>query len=173
MAKIIEKVYETVLKEGKKILLEEGYTKMTLRLVASKANIATGTIYNYFPSKDVLVAKIMWEDWTALSNELLKELSTSNDAISGIEKIFMMLKKYTGIYELAWKEYGGSLSLQGDRHKILVKQLSSYIDDLFRKFDISNENNLSLFISEIILNAGSRDDVTFGDIKPFILKLLN
>ncbi len=173
MAKIIENVYETILQEGKKILLNEGYNKMTLRLVASKANIATGTIYNYFSSKDVLVSKIMWGDWIILNNELVKELKEVNDVISGIEKIFMMLKKYTDIYKLAWDDYGGSLSLQSNRHKILINQLSSYIDELFKRFDVSAIKNLSEFISEIVLNAGSRGDVYFDDIKPFISKLLD
>ncbi len=173
MAKIIENVYETILQEGKKILLNEGYNKMTLRLVASKANIATGTIYNYFSSKDVLVSKIMWGDWMILNNELVEELKEVNDVISGIEKIFMMLKKYTDIYKLAWDDYGGSLSLQSDRHKILINQLSSYIDELLKRFDVSTINNLSRFISEIVLNAGSRGDVYFDDIKPFISKLLD
>ena len=173
MAKIIENVYENVLKEGKKILLEEGYQKMTLRLVASKTNIATGTIYNYFPSKDVLVAKIMWEDWLLLSNKLNNDLANADNLVSGIESIFMMLKEYTSIYELCWKDYKGSIAFEGSRHNVLIKQLSDYLNALFKKFNVSTIDNLDIFLSEVILNGGSRDDVSFEDIKPFILKLLN
>ncbi len=173
MAKIIENVYENVLKEGKKILLEDGYQKMTLRLVASRANIATGTIYNYFPSKDVLVAKIMWEDWLLLSKKLNDDLANVSDLICGIERIFMMLKEYTSIYELCWKDYKGSIAFQGKRHNILIQQLSDYLNLLFKKFNVSTIDNLDIFLSEVILNGGSREDTTFDDIKPFILKLLN
>ncbi len=173
MAKIIENVEGTILEVGKKILLEEGYEKMTLRLVASKCNIATGTIYNYFSSKDVLVAKIMWGDWSSLISKLIPILENVNDVTSGIESIFMMLKRYTSIYEKAWKDYGGSYVLINQRHQILIKQLSDLIEKLFIKFNILNFNNLTIFLSEIILSAGIRDDVSFETIKPFVEKLLN
>ena len=66
MAKIIENLHSTILTVGKRILLEDGYEQMTLRRVAGECGIAAGTIYNYFPSKDILVATIMLEDWKVI-----------------------------------------------------------------------------------------------------------
>lgn len=171
MAKIIENLYENIQTVGKKILLEEGYNQMTLRLVASKCNIATGTIYNYFKSKDVLVATIMFKDWQELLDKTSPKLEKSKKAIDGLELIFNMIKDYTAIYQKAWIDYGGSLIGLKDRHSILIKQISDMINLVFNRFkiDVSSTN----FISEVLLYSAIREDVSFIDIRPFILKIMN
>ena len=171
MAKIIENLYENIQTVGKKMLLEEGYNQMTLRLVASKCNIATGTIYNYFKSKDVLVATIMFKDWQELLDKTSPKLEKSKKAIDGLELIFNMIKDYTAIYQKAWIDYGGSLIGLKDRHSILIKQISDMINLVFNRFkiDVSSTN----FISEVLLYSAIREDVSFIDIRPFILKIMN
>ena len=171
MAKIIENLYENIQTVGKKMLLEEGYNQMTLRLVASKCNIATGTIYNYFKSKDVLVATIMFKDWQELIDKTSPKLEKSEKAIDGLELIFNMIKDYTAIYQKAWIDYGGSLIGLKDRHSILIKQISDMINLVFNRFkiDVSSTN----FISEVLLYSAIREDVSFIDIRPFILKIMN
>ena len=171
MAKIIENLYENIQTVGKKMLLEEGYNQMTLRLVASKCNIATGTIYNYFKSKDVLVATIMFKDWQELIDKTSPKLEKSKKAIDGLELIFNMIKDYTAIYQKAWIDYGGSLIGLKDRHSILIKQISDMINLVFNRFkiDVSSTN----FISEVLLYSAIREDVSFIDIRPFILKIMN
>ena len=171
MAKIIENLYENIQTVGKKMLLEEGYNQMTLRLVASKCNIATGTIYNYFKSKDVLVATIMFKDWQELIDKTSPKLEKSKKAIDGLELIFNMIKDYTEIYQKAWIDYGGSLIDLKDRHSILIKQISDMINLVFNRFkiDVSSAN----FISEVLLYSAIREDVSFIDIRPFILKIMN
>ena len=171
MAKIIENLYENIQTVGKKMLLEEGYNQMTLRLVASKCNIATGTIYNYFKSKDVLVATIMFKDWQELLDKTSPQLEKSKKAIDGLELIFNMIKDYTAIYQKAWIDYGGSLIGLKDRHSILIKQISDMINLVFNRFkiDVSSTN----FISEVLLYSAIREDVSFIDIRPFILKIMN
>ena len=171
MAKIIENLYENIQTVGKKMLLEEGYNQMTLRLVASKCNIATGTIYNYFKSKDVLVATIMFKDWQELLDKTSPKLEKSKKAIDGLELIFNMIKDYTAIYQKDWIDYGGSLIGLKDRHSILIKQISDMINLVFNRFkiDVSSTN----FISEVLLYSAIREDVSFIDIRPFILKIMN
>lgn len=171
MAKIIENLYLKIQEVGKEILLEDGYNQMTLRLVASRCNIATGTIYNYFKSKDALVATIMFKDWQELLDKTGPKVENSKKAIDGLELIFNMIKDYTAIYQKAWIDYGGSLISLKDRHSILIKQISDMINLVFNRFeiDVSSAN----FISEILLYGAIREDVSFNDIKPFILKIMN
>ncbi len=171
MAKIIENLYDDIQEVGKKILLLEGYNQMTLRLVASRCNIATGTIYNYFKSKDELVATIMFKDWKDLLEKTSPKVEKVKEAIDGLELIFDMIKDYTAIYQKAWIDYGGSLVGMKDRHSILIKQISDLINPLFKRFAI-DESSIN-FISEILLYSAIREDVSFIDIKPFILKIMN
>ncbi len=171
MAKIIENLNSDIQTVGKKILLEDGYKQMTLRLVANKCNIATGTIYNYFKSKDALVATIMFKDWKDLLEQTSPKVTCAKKAIDGLELIFNMIKDYTSIYQKAWIDYGGSLIGLRDRHSILIKQISELINPLFNRFRI-DEASVS-FISEVLLYSAIREDVSFIDIKPFILKIMN
>ena len=167
MAKIIDNLYLDIQEVGKKILLEDGYKKMTLRLVAQKCNIATGTVYNYFKSKDQLVATIMFKDWKDMIENTIPKISNVECSIDGLKLVFNMIKDYTAIYQKAWLDYGGSLIGQDERHLILINQLNDLIKPLFSDCDSIN------FISEVLLYSGIRKDVSFDDIRPFILKIIN
>ena len=63
MPKIIENLREQLLAEAKKQTSEQGYAKTTIRSVAGACGVGIGTVYNYFESKDVLIASFMVEDW--------------------------------------------------------------------------------------------------------------
>ncbi len=169
MAKIIENVYDSVLKEGKYILLNEGYNKMTLRLVASKCNIATGTIYNYFKSKDELVATIMLEDWKKLlenTSPKIKHVKCIND---GLEIVFLMIKEYANMYQSIWIENNHSLITSNDKHTLLINQIKNLIKPL--KID-SDENSIT-FICEVLLNSAIRSDIAYENIRLYILKIID
>lgn len=172
MAKIIENLHSTILTVGKRILLEDGYEQMTLRRVAGECGIAAGTIYNYFPSKDILVATIMLEDWQRLLEKAKPELSQDETAIAGIERIFDIVREYTCIYQRVWDSYGGSMIISRERHGQLIAQLSGMVDNLLGRFGIECVPNPAEFIAEVILQAGIRRDVGFADIAPFISKIL-
>ena len=70
MPKIIENVREQLLSEAKKQIAEYGYSKTTIRSVAKACGLGTGTVYNYFPSKDMLIASVMAEDWMLCLKQL-------------------------------------------------------------------------------------------------------
>ena len=63
MPKILENVREQLLAEAMKQIKENGYKKLTIRSVAGACKLSVGTVYNYFESKDILVASFMLEDW--------------------------------------------------------------------------------------------------------------
>lgn len=171
MAKIIENINDNVLKEGKKILLEDGYQKMTLRLVASKCNIATGTVYNYFKSKDELVATIMLEDWMKLLEKTKPKLEQAKNMNDGFKMIFEMIHEYASIYHKIWLENNHSLITVTDKHTLLIHQIVELIEPLYIYF--KKDKSSITFISEVLLNSAIRDDVTYIDIKPYLLKIID
>jgi len=63
MPKIIENLKERLIDEARRQVEEDGYAAMTIRSVAKGCGVGIGTVYNYFPSKDTLVATFMLEDW--------------------------------------------------------------------------------------------------------------
>ena len=56
MPKLLENIRTQLLAEAQKQVAERGYAKTTIRSVADACGIAAGTVYNYFSSKEMLVA---------------------------------------------------------------------------------------------------------------------
>ena len=63
MPKIIENLKDRLIAETQKQLEENGYSGVTIRSVAKGCGVGVGTVYNYFPSKEALVANHLLEDW--------------------------------------------------------------------------------------------------------------
>lgn len=63
MPKIIQNLESRLIEEARKQIEEVGYSGMTIRSVAKACEVGVGTVYNYFSSKDDLVATYMLSDW--------------------------------------------------------------------------------------------------------------
>ena len=87
---------EKILKESRDLVAEEGLDALSIRKLAKKCDLAVGTIYNYFSSKDDLMISTIesvWEDifriedYDQKANDFLKYLSDIFTHLSlGIEK---------------------------------------------------------------------------------------
>lgn len=174
MAKVIENLHERIKDAGKKMLLEDGYEKMTLRRVALECGIGLGTTYNYFPSKEMLVASIMLEDWQALLGRTKPVIEEADCALSGLEKIFLMVREYTELYQQVWDSYGGAMIISKERHTLLIRQLSELVSSVLERFGVqSTIPGTEEFMAETILSAGIRKEVSFERIAPFLNKIMN
>ena len=74
MSRIIENPEQLILNGAKEILYNEGLEKFSMRTLSKKCNIALGTIYNYYSTKEDLIVELMTDYW---KNNLyvLKDLS--------------------------------------------------------------------------------------------------
>ena len=69
MPKIINKLEENILAAARRLVAEQGYAAVTMRAIAKECGIAVGTFYNYYPSKDAMLAACLLHDWqTALAS---------------------------------------------------------------------------------------------------------
>ena len=63
MPKIIENLKDRLLTEARQQLEQGGYEAVTIRSIAKSCGVGVGTVYNYFPSKEALIATHLLEDW--------------------------------------------------------------------------------------------------------------
>lgn len=63
MPKIINNLEDRLIAEAQRQIREQGYSAVTIRSIAKGCGVGVGTIYNYFPSKDALLASYMLADW--------------------------------------------------------------------------------------------------------------
>lgn len=63
LPKILPNLHEEILMVGRDLLDQSGYQEFSMRAVAARCGIGVGTLYNYFPSKQQMVAAILRSDW--------------------------------------------------------------------------------------------------------------
>ena len=154
MPKIIENIRERLLEEAKRQVNESGYSSMTIRSVATACGVGTGTVYNYFPSKDMLVASFMLEDWMLCMEAIekgAKEVEYVKDALYCMHQELLSYKeKYKNLFEdeNAEDSYTASSS---QRHHLLCTQLAEPLETWTCKQDKVDASFLAQFIAENML----------------------
>ena len=63
MPKIIENLESKLIAEANRQIAQNGYGAMTIRSVAAQCGVGVGTVYNYFSSKEALLATCLLVDW--------------------------------------------------------------------------------------------------------------
>ncbi len=79
-----------ILSKAKEIIATDGLSAVSIRSLAKKCNMATGSLYNYFSSKDELileVVKSVWEDVFDLS------LIGDDSFVKAVEEIIKNIRK--------------------------------------------------------------------------------
>lgn len=166
-----------ILDTAEKFFFEKGYAKTTISDIINKIDIANGTFYHYFKSKDDLLMAIIDRDVDA-SYERISEI-VNNDNLTALEKI-------NTIYESSFT----SRIQNSDRTKLLLEvfyhnednilflhkrnlEFLKRITPLFSKMmDQGMEEGVfnfgsSRFTAELILRMGNQLDEAFAK---FMLK---
>lgn len=172
MPKIIENVREQLLNETKKQIAEKGYAKTTVRSVAEACGLGVGTVYNYFPSKDMLIATFMAEDWQH-SLEHMKQCDFA-DAKNALQNIFEALTDFSKKHHKLFSDPDAAkvfATVFAERHKQLRHQLTELILPLCEKTSTQNKVFLSEYIAEALLTwtvAGKGFDEQFEIISKLL-----
>lgn len=173
MPKIIENLREKLLEEAKRQVMEQGYSAMTIRSVASACGVGVGTVYNYFPSKDILVASFMLEDWLECLAVIEAGCTVEKGAEAAIRCIFDELKRFMAKYATLFSdedaEASSSVSLH-QRHGMLRGQLAKPLLPLCELQNKADAAFLAEFIAESLL-AWAQTERRFEDIRSILLQL--
>ena len=127
MPKIIEDLESQLIGEAKKQLEESGYGAITIRSIAKGCGVGVGTVYNYFPSKDALIATHLLEDWRECIR-LVEAAAASSDSPQSVllcmyEQLTGFANRHSAIFldEAAATAFAGSF---GRYHSMLRSQLA-------------------------------------------------
>ena len=152
MPKIIPNIKEQLLKEARKQIAEQGYGKTTIRSVANACNLGVGTVYNYFESKDVLIATFMAEDWNACV-EVIKSQS-ANDPESVLKSIYDGLLEFSSKYQPLFCDKDAAkvfAAVFTERHKQLRGQIAEMILPICKQSAIADQKFLAEYLAESLL----------------------
>ena len=173
MPKIIENIREKLLAEAKRQVSESGYSAMTIRSVATACGVGTGTVYNYFPSKDMLVASFMLDDWMLCMQGIEQGTAEAEDVRAALHCMYQELLTYKEKYANLFTDENAEASYthsSTQRHHLLRAQLAEPLKTWTRKQDKVDASFLAEFIAEnmLTLSMAGKD---FEQIASVLLQL--
>ena len=167
MPKIIENLENRLPAEARKQMGEVGYTAMTIRSVAKACGVGVGTVYNYYASKDELIASFMLMDWNRCM-EAFQEVSAASDShLPVVRCIYDQIRRSAREHGKLFRDkteaaaFAGSFS---NYHGLLRSQLAQPL----RRF--CDSDFAADFIAEALLIWTVRDR-SFEEIYEIIGKL--
>lgn len=168
MPKIIENLEQRLIDETRRQIQQAGYGALTIRTVANACGISVGTVYNYFPSKDDLLAACMLGDWNRCIGAVNQAAAQSDEPEAVVRCLYDQLCGFIHSYEAVFRDSHAASAYAGyfsRYHGILRAQLAAPL----RKYC---ENDFSAeFIAEAILTwtmAGKSLEEIYSIIKKLL-----
>lgn len=155
MPKIIENVRERILEEAKKQVMELGYSSMTIRSVAGALGIATGTLYNYFPSKQMMVAGFMAEDWMHTIFDIKTKCLNSDDYKFILQTVYDGVTEYSNAHKTLFDDPEAQTGFAGaymGKRGILIGQVAEIFEPICKSDAANYTPHTSEFLAESLMN---------------------
>lgn len=133
MPKIIENLKEKLTAEAAAQIRTAGYGATTIRSVAKACGVGVGTVYNYFPSKDQLIAECMLEVWLDCVSTIRQTAAEADSPAPVTRCIYDELRRYAKAHQFLFRDKEAAAvfaSSFGKYHTLLRTQLA----EPFRKF---------------------------------------
>ena len=102
-----------MMEEAKKQIEASGYGAMTIRSVAKACGVGVGTVYNYFPSKEALVATFMLADWKVCLAAINETGENAADALPVLRCIYDRLCLFTTQHQRIIRDPGAAAGFAG------------------------------------------------------------
>lgn len=174
MPKKIVNVRARLLEEARRQIEERGYKEMTVRSVAGSLSLGLGTLYNYFESKDMLVASFMLEDWLAVLEKMKHRLDSDAEPSEKLRFIYEGLSEFYKVHKTIFDDPGAKRTFShtmSERHPMLLSQISQVVKPLLVNSNVENKDILADFISESIL-TWSGTGTEYSSLEPIFNKLI-
>lgn len=172
MPKRIENIREMLLDETRRQVENEGYSAVTVRSVAGACGLGIGTVYNYFSSKDMMIATFVLEDWNQCLNHM--RAFTSSDCNEQLRSVYICLQRFLEEHETLFRDSGAEKSYASaffQRHASLREQLAGIILPICQCVQVENQGFLAEFIAESLL-TWSVAGKPYAELEPVLGKLL-
>lgn len=166
MPKIIPELREKILHAAKKHLLEDDAHDFSTRQLAADCGVAAGTIFNYFKTKEELLAFIILEDWQSClmkldqiaSEDHIDEDSGDSSSASdrrlssGLKKMGCELQTFCNPFLPIWQRYDQHAPIR-EHHDQLIGQLLLPVSTLLNNAGKACSEMELRVITEMLLAA--------------------
>lgn len=172
MPKIIPELKDRFIEAAKMRVLEAN--DVTIRQVAQDCDTAVGTVYNYFPSKEALLAEVMMTDWRICCEHMRLDAAGSGEPLAALRATTRALREFTTKYAPLWRNYASardSMETLNKRHHLIIAEIAAAASQTLDRFGVQGDAYLPEVLAELILYA-SRTEDGFGRIVGVLGKIL-
>ena len=165
MSRIIENLRDKLLGEACKQIETMGYSTMTIQSIAKACGVAVGTVYNYYSSKDQILAAYLEHKWEKYLDTIyiVSRYSRTYDAV--IKCIYDQLKSFEENHQLLLRNADVGRIIDVQFQGLVCRQFAQAL----RKF---TEGDIEAEIIAEALLIWIRRGKSFDDIHKNISKLI-
>lgn len=127
MPKIIANLEARLVEEAWRQLKDGGYEAVTIRSVATACGVGVGTVYNYFDSKEELLAAYLMEDWNRGVAAIESVSAENRDPEAVARCIYDQISGYCQRHLVIFRDPAAAKaysSYLGKHHRMLRTQLA-------------------------------------------------
>ena len=172
MPKIIENVREQLLAETRRQIAERGYSDTTVRSVAASCGLGVGTVYNYFSSKEMLIATIVYDDWKVYLADIAS--LPCYDVYTLFRGIYDSLQRFAEEHKALFSDATATKTAAGSfapRHKLLREQIASFILPTCERNEVTEPAFVAAFVAESLI-GWSMENADFDTLYPLLEKVI-
>ena len=162
---------EQLLAAAREVLAENGYERTTVSSIASRANVAQGTFYLYFPSKEALPGALAMELSRALGEATARVTAEDHDLESAVtalqEAVQQAAEQFADVLPIANRGY--ELAEQFDEWLALTApwrvQLEAFLTKLQQRGEIDAQLDVetTAYVMRDLLDRTMKARVLFGE----------
>ena len=138
-----ERKRERMLEVAAELFSKKNYHEVMMDDVARLTDVAKGTVYNYFSSKEELYFSIMSSKLenlnTSLKNKIASEISIIDSLHTYIMHLYMFMMKYQNFFLMYQKEYMNAQNEFCDELRGMSDELKSILSDVIYKGKRENQ----------------------------------
>ena len=146
----------------------------SMRKVASKAHIAVGTIYHYYPDKINLIASILLEDWRNQYDLILADMKNSKNLTDVLNEVIRLINAYRIKNSDIFRLYKGKeMNMDFPKlHEMFVSEIMKLFQEGKKVLVLPLEDEKDLMISEMILIQAKSKSISFETLAKMVADLI-
>lgn len=187
MPKIIKDLESKIIESARDLFESESYENVEMKSIAESADIAVGTLYNYFPGKKQLfitVAKIGWKELLiSLKSSIIEKKSPRDNLKNLMVQLYTLSEPKKKMWAGFFIEKTALLEKDIDEIQSFLRKMLIKLNNEFRKIieriDFSNKKEFPNYdrhksrISYLLMDTVINLLLEFGDDREGNLDFIN
>ncbi|MGN0426774.1 MAG: TetR/AcrR family transcriptional regulator [Agathobacter sp.] len=141
---------EQILEKTMEIAIREGVDSVSIRKLASACGIAIGSVYNYYPNKEAVIAAVAEQFWDGILNDQEKLYRRGMGFTGFLEQYYSFLYGRLAQYDKGWlSQIAGS---ESEKKAIAMLKTVLYDDKRINQSIWNMELNEDAFCEYVMTN---------------------